>query len=303
MVPPARAAVVWPWLLCLTFFPIVAADGCAAGFGTSGGFPWDGGSSGSSDAPPPPTGDSSACRPGDVETFQPAPYHPATAAWQGVCSPDAIAGFYDACIGPQRTSAACDAFTSDKTTGPCAACILPPDGASHDGPLINHGTFITANVAGCLELTDRSILPCARVVAALGGCELAACQANCPVHDSASLEAFDTCAGQADHAGCKSYAIAAACISAGDAGQSAMCLIPSFPDLYNAVAPLFCGAPPPGLDGGVLPEFDSSTDAGAGTVDATMDAPADARVDVRSDAPRDAPAESRADGSADAAME
>jgi hypothetical protein len=299
MVPYARVAVVWPWLLCLTFLAVVTVDGCAVRADSSLLSPWDGGPSDSNDTSVSPTGDSSACRPGDVETFQPALYRPAAAAWQGVCSPDAIVGFYDACIGPLRTSTACDAFMSDKTTGPCAACILTPDGASHDGPLINHGTFITANVAGCIELTDRSSLMCARVVQALGGCELAACQANCPVNDSASLAAYDTCAGQADQAGCQSYAEAAACIDAGDAGLSAQCLTTSFPDFYNQVVPLFCGAPPPGLDGAVLPEFDASTDAGAAAADAAMEGSTDARNDARPDAPIDA----RTDVSADAATE
>jgi hypothetical protein len=301
MVPHARVAVVWPWLLCSALFPIVVADGCAVSAISDLGPPWDGGLSGSDDMPASPPGDSSACRPGDVETFQPLSYHPAAAAWQGVCSPDAIAGFYAACIGPERTSTACDAFMSDKTTGPCAACILTPDTASHDGPLISHQTFITANVAGCIELTDRGSLYCAKVVQALGGCELAACQANCPVNDSASLAAYDACAGQADIAGCQSYAMLAACVDAGDAGQSAKCLTASFPDFYNQVVPLFCGAPPPGLDGAVLPEFDASTDASSAAADAA--AAMDGSNDARIDAPQDAPIDARTDESADVATE
>jgi hypothetical protein len=300
MVPPARVAAAWPWLLFLALFSSAAADGCALGVTSYGAPFWDGGPSGSDDGPPFPTGDSSgACRPGDVETYHPAAYTPAAGAWQGVCSPGDIGR-----LGPQRTTAACDAFTSDKMTGPCAACILTPPNATHDGPLLNHGTFITANVAGCIELTDRGSLMCARVVQALGGCELAACQANCPVHDSTSLMAYNACAVQADQAGCQTYARQAACIdAAADAGQVATCLISTFPDFYNAVVPLFCGAPT-GLDGGTLPQFDASADAPSAAPDASTDGQSDApAIDGATDGSADAPTDVRADVSGDAAKD
>src|SRR4029077_6153484 len=136
-------------------------------------------------------GDASACRPGDVATYRPAPYHLAAAAHKGACDAMQIADFYKQCLGPQKTSAQCSAFMSDKTTGPCAACIVTSETADHYGPVIDHSGFVTANVAGCIELTDPSGVSCAKSVQALNGCELAACEANCPVHDAPSRSAYD----------------------------------------------------------------------------------------------------------------
>jgi hypothetical protein len=250
------------------------------------------GSAAEAGATSPSTGaDANACRPGDVGTYQPAAYHPASAAWQGVCRPDLISGFYDSCLGPQATASACAAFKSDKTAARCAECILTSDGASHYGPLVDHGIspsdqFITTNVAGCIELTDLNGLPCAKALQALGGCELAACEANCPVDDSASRVLYDTCAGQADQAGCQSYVALAACAGAeADAGLAASCLIGTFADFYAAVAPLFCGAPQ--VDGAVAP-FDASADAAfAWPSDGATPVGADAHASASGDAQPD----------------
>src|ERR1700690_717843 len=215
-----------PWIFSSALLAFVGADGCAAssandsatgsdaapGFGAPTD---DGGASGSMF----PTGDASACRPGDVETYQPSAYHFAAAAWRGVCVIEGPAGngqdrlFFDKCLAVDATPDGCAAFQADAANADCAKGLLPPASTtSHDGygPLINHGTFITTNVAGCIELTDPSALSCAKAVQALGGCELRACEANCPVHDPTSRAAYDTCASHADHAGCQSYDMAAA---------------------------------------------------------------------------------------------
>ncbi|MDP9001679.1 MAG: hypothetical protein M3O46_16390 [Myxococcota bacterium] len=302
---------VWLWLAGSALVTAAVAPGCAVESNAT--------SSGAGVGPLPPSdaatfpGDASACRPGDVETYQPGAYHRAAGAWQGVCSPAQITGFYDMCLGPQKSKVDCDGFVSAMTTGPCAACILTPEGASHDGPLINHGGFLTANIAGCIELTDSSGLSCAKALQALGGCELAACKANCPVHDSPSRMAYDACAVQADSAGCRMYDPAATCIYAEpDAGLTTGCLQQTFPEFYAAVVPLFCGAPPDWLEGGTPPQFDASSDAGrpptmdsSSSVDATLDATTtDSAMDVRSDAPGDARAgDARLDAPGDAAKE
>jgi hypothetical protein len=282
-----------------------ALDGAALGLPDGSTFDASVGQGGGSD-------DANACRPGDVETYQPGAYLSATAAWQGVCRQDLISGFYDACLGAQATLATCTAFKSDRTAARCAECILTPDDQSNYGPLIDHGTFITANVAGCIELTDPAGLSCAKKLQALSGCELAACEANCPVEDEASRAAYDVCVGQADGAGCQSYEMAASCIgSEGDSGLVASCLIPTFAEFYDAVVPLFCG--PPRVDGGVAP-FDASA---AGPPEAAADGSSDARGSggdaggARLDAAADAPADasrpltdaSRAPDAADAAKE
>jgi len=200
--------------------------------------------------------DGSACEPADVETYVPGEYRPATAAWQGVCSADQITGFYDACLGPDAGQAACSAFSApDGGNGGCAACILTPDSAHAYGPLVNHGTFISNNVAGCIQLTLPSELSCAKAEAALVGCELAACEANCPVAGPATRAAYDGCASAADAAGCQSYDQMASCVQSltePDAGAAAACAPLSFKAFYDAVVPLFCGTPPAPQDAGTV---------------------------------------------------
>jgi hypothetical protein len=222
----------------------------------------------------PPSPDASSCQPADVETYVPGGYHPATAAWQGVCTMDQFGGFYDACLGPGATSGSCSAYSKeDAGNGACAACILTPDSAAAYGPLIEHGTFIANNVAGCIQLTLPSQLSCAKAEAALVGCELAACEANCPVADQTTRTAYDNCALAADGAGCQSYAQMATCaapLTADDAGASASCL-QSFKSFYDAVVPLFCGAPP-------------AQDAGLFLVEAGVDAAAGEDAGSRADA-------------------
>jgi hypothetical protein len=213
-----------------------------------------------------------------VATYHPDAYHPASGAGQGACvagdAGDPITEFYDQCLGPGRSGAGCDAFT--QANAACAACILTPEAAMKYGPILDHGGFVTANVAGCLELAgdqlqqpDASELPCAKAVQALAGCELAACEANCPVDDPASLTQYDGCSTSAGTAGCQSYASAAACAETeGEGGGlSAACLVGDFQTFYNLVVPIFCGPPAPG-DGGA----------------AAVDAPGEAAL---SDAPGD----------------
>jgi hypothetical protein len=283
----------WSWLLCFSFL-VGTASGCSA---SAEGSPVTSGDGGFIPPPAPDAasqpGDASACRPGDVATYRPASYRPATAAHKGVCSPMDISVFYDWCLGPTKTSAQCSAFMSSATTGPCAACIVTLDTADHYGPVVDHGGFVTANVAGCIELTDPSGISCAKSVQALSGCELAACEANCPVHDTASRSAFDSCASQAAQGGCQFYAMEANCSTAEqDAGQAGNCLLPMFKDFYDAVVPLFCGSAARPDDSGLAfdaPMGDASasdsgtTDAGLGWGDASTDAAGDGTIDAQKD--------------------
>jgi hypothetical protein len=139
----------------------------------------------------------------------------------------------------------------------CAACILTPDTAAKYGPLIDHGNLVTANVAGCLELLAPGSLACAKAVQQLGGCELAACLANCAVHDAASLADYEACATQAESAGCQTFTSAAACaLDLPDAAPGAAACLGDFQSFYMAVVPIFCGLPeaggpgPPDASGG-----------------------------------------------------
>lgn len=218
-----------------------ATPGDGAGSSSSGGSGSSGGSSGGSF-------DAGACLPGDVTTYAPQ-YHPATGAFQGKCQDWEVQKFYDACLGAKATAYDCNTFRSaDGGSADCAACLLTPDADSNYGPLIGHGSFVTANVAGCIELTDATTtgLACAKAVQALAGCELLACEANCDVHDAPSLDAYDACASTADQAGCVTYASASSCVTAlQEAGDGvAQCLAPDFATFYSVAAKLFCGAQP-----------------------------------------------------------
>lgn len=218
--------------------------------------------------------DGGACHPGDVETYVPTPYVPAAAAGQGVCRDGDIQAFYDACFGPGKSMAACGALTQpDASTFACASCILTADTSDHYGPLIGHGSLVTINLAGCLELTDpSSSLSCPKAVQALTGCELAACEANCPVHDMASRAAYDACATAADQAGCLSFAMGASCANSDrDGALSAACLAPTFEQFYDWVVPLFCG--PPQMADAAAPASDSGPlQSDAAGADAATDA-------------------------------
>jgi hypothetical protein len=280
--PLTGRAALGPVVVVCVAISVVGANGCAV-VETSNlpELPDAGAAKDALAGVPTAAGDANACAPGDVGAFQPDAYHPATAAWQNVCRPEHITGFYDACLGPHASAAACALFEADPVAGRCASCILTPDAASHYGPLIDHGTFITTNVAGCIELTDPQGLVCARSLQALAACELAACEANCPVLDAATRASYDACAAQADQNGCQTYTgLATACVNAeNDAGLVADCLIPVFADFYTAVVPLFCGAPD--VDASV-PPFDASAgfEAGPSPSDASLDEP-----DVRSPPP------------------
>lgn len=217
---------------------------------------------GGGDAPAPAL-DGGACMPGDVRTFVPAAYRPATPAWQDVCTGDQLAAFYAACLatGPGTASpAACQAFEqASPANAACASCLLTPESATMYGPLINHGSFITENVGGCVELTDPGAgLGCAKAQQALAGCQLAACQASCPVSDPTTRDALVACESTAASAGCQMFATQAGCAAAlGEAGVSTACQATTVHDFFLAVAPIFCG-PPPSLEGGLR------TDAAAG---------------------------------------
>jgi hypothetical protein len=238
---------------------VALAQGCGVSTNasvTDGGFL----DTGSSDDGGPLFQDASLCAPGDVQTYVAKKYHPATAKYQGVCTQAQITGFYEAClVGPDASTSSCAAFMDpDASTGACAACILTPDSASAYGPLIDHKGFITPNVGGCIELTDPNGLTCAKAQQALLGCQLAACEALCPVHDLATRAQYDACASTAAMAGCQAFANNAACAADSGVSTSSICLAPTFEAFYygvpdmnvEGVVSLFCGSPPPPPDAG-----------------------------------------------------
>jgi hypothetical protein len=76
----------------------------------------------------------------------------------------------------------------------CAACVLTSYTSDPLGPIIDYGEFVGGNVAGCIELEAPRELACAKAVQALTGCEIAACEANCPVSNETSLMGREACA-------------------------------------------------------------------------------------------------------------
>ncbi len=190
----------------------------------------------------------SSCQASDVQTYvPPATYQPAAApssACIGVDGGQLYETFYEDCLGPSNTKAACAGFEQNAVSTACASCVLTPYTAQELGPILDYGGYVGGNVPGCIELTapTPTNLSCATAVQALSDCELAACQANCPVSDSASLAARQECGTSADKTGCDSYfdATSAACTMVPDGGLAAACMDTMFKDFYDAVVPLFC---------------------------------------------------------------
>jgi hypothetical protein len=225
--------------------------------------------------------DASSCHPGDVQAFVWS-YRPAVPP-QAACRPDAvqpgafIAGdpieiFYDDCFGPHKSALACSAFaTASPAYAACAACIETSAAASSYGPLIVDAAdgVVRANVGGCIELTAPLALSCAKAAQAQQGCEAAACAANCPVTDSASLDAYDECANQAAAGGCAGLTTAAGCVDA-QAVSLASCLSTSFHDFYFAVVPLFCATSP--ADASAPSDAAAPPDSAAPDATSTVDA-------------------------------
>ncbi len=231
----------------------VAVHGCAAldtSASTPGVLPpWEASVASGDAAAATPFDAASACRPGALQAYHTNEYRSASPP-QDVCRAsaggDPVQLFYDSCFGPNATYGDCNSFKTDKATAACAACILTPETAPQYGALISHGGFISANVAGCVELTEPAELACAKSIQALADCELAACEANCPVGNSTAFAAYSACASDADQTGCLAYATAASCpIGAGADGTAGPCVAQSFADFYGAAARLFCAASAP----------------------------------------------------------
>jgi hypothetical protein len=261
---------VWPVPVFVALAGLVPAIGCAvvtsspgpasssadASFGS-------GSSSGETDA-------ASSCHASDVLTYVQGSYQPAAApsgACLGADGGGAWDDFYEKCLGPNKASGDCNSYKASPENAACAACVLTPYTASQLGPILDFGEFVGGNVAGCIEITTPSDPSCPKAVQALTDCEIAACQANCPVSDATSLEARDACAKDADQLGCQSFfQMAKTCRSAeADAGLAGACMNAGFKDFYDNVVPLFCGQRP--VDAGVALDA-AASDAAAGLADA-----------------------------------
>jgi hypothetical protein len=220
------------------------AQAQATGGGSSGSFSWD----------------ASACAPGDVQTFRPGDYVPANAP-RIACTGTEIDDLYTLCFGAEayKDPSACYAWESAHAG--CFDCVVTMSTATSYGPVIDYSGFVEANVAGCIELVSHGTA-CAKPVEALASCELAACEANCPVRNSSTLTSFEGCTTQADVEGCQAYAQQASCFSSqSDAGPLSVCAATDFWQFFRTVAPLFCASAPSGYgDAGGPAMLDASTD-------------------------------------------
>jgi hypothetical protein len=232
----AILAVVAPVLGCSAVKTSASGELTTVGPDGSGGA--SGGSIGADAA--------SSCHASDVSTYVPATYQSAvapSAACLGADGGETWDAFFEACLGPDKSKASCDAFTATPSNAACAACVLTSYMSDRLGPIIDYGDFVGGNVAGCIELTTPADLSCAEEVQALTNCEIAACEANCPVSDEASLAARESCSSNVDALGCYSFNQSASSCRAveADAGVAGPCMDAAFNDFYEAVVPLFCG--------------------------------------------------------------
>ena len=245
-------------MLVVLLLGVPLAGGCGAlssSNDSGSGGPWDAQSPDGGHTGLP--GDANACTPGNVQTFVPNGYRSANPV-SGACTLDQITQYYDNCFGIASSPAACAAFTRASINTTCSGCVLTSTTATAYGPLLGTGALVQTNVAGCIELTEPSLVSCARSVQARSACEAAACSANCPVSasDPSTLAAYDACTVAAGQDGCSTVAYPVPCLGVMDAeaGPYVGCLAGSFADYYEYAVPLFCGPnalpPPPEEDGG-----------------------------------------------------
>ncbi len=240
-----------------------ACEGCAAGSvcvavaggGTCQAVAVDGGFDGGSDA-------GGGCVPADLTGFTPPPYVPPTGYRQGVCTPELMASFYSACVDADAQVGACSSTFGSLASAEnqaCAACLITSASAAAHGPLVDRIDSITVNLGGCLALTGGAAgEQCAQKMQAFDACVAAACAANCPISDSASYSARANCQKAAALGGCASYGVDAntcqnelmtvgassdggADYTPSDCYAWAASNVSTFADIYNAVAPVFCG--------------------------------------------------------------
>ena len=180
------------------------------------------------------------CAPADVSAFQPPAYKPAHRQ-QGACTAAQISSYFQSCFAVGNTMQTCATFTSANQA--CASCITTPDTAASYGAVITRAGIVSIDIGGCIELEDPNGLACAKAYRASELCPVAACNASCPVTDDASFQLYLACSQQAAANGCSAFTMGAACANAeADGGAAAACLQgQSFEDLYNQVAPIFCG--------------------------------------------------------------
>lgn len=224
-------------------------------------------------------GDGNVCTPSSsVRGFIPSGSYRFANPVSGACTADQIKQYYDACFGASSSPATCALFTQASINATCSSCIVTSSSAAAYGPLVKTGSLVLGNVAGCIELTEPSLLLCAESAQARAACEVAGCAANCPVmeNEPSTLAAYNACAAavDADVNACGINRFPATCllVTDADAGPYAACLATTFEGFYNYAVPVFCGpnAAPPTPEDDAGSSLDASEEPETGVSDADL---------------------------------
>ena len=178
------------------------------------------------------------CAPVSVAGYQPTaltpPHAPANA-----CTSSELAGFYDACVAQDTTSAACAAFQSSDAA--CSQCLLSQQTDATWGPVVAGLGKTKIDVPGCIALVqgDASATSCAQRASDALGCEAWACDGVCPVTADAGETSYEACLQEAAIGDCHGYVVAQ-CDTA-DAGLGVCDPRPLDAQSFAALAAVFCG--------------------------------------------------------------
>jgi hypothetical protein len=182
--------------------------------------------------------------PGDLSMWTP-PAQKMPKTNPTACSAKDLADYDAACWNnTTRAQAACTAFGNAHPA--CVACLESMSTDSTWGPIVQFSGVANVNVAGCLALTDPGST-CGKNVQDYELCVHTACDAVCPVTDTASFNAWKMCESTVTTQACATYNTKANCIGTEDAG-AACSAGTDFDTTLLAIAPLFCGGFP--VDGG-----------------------------------------------------
>jgi hypothetical protein len=193
--------------------------------------------------------------PASVAYWKPPSYVPARQQ-PGACADADFSAYDAACINAGTSStSSCSAFKAAHTS--CVACLESNLTDSSWGPLVTGNGITSANVAGCIELTDSATTAattCETALEALLQCHHFACDPQCPVTDAASEAQWRACVKAANGCGSQPF-----CLKQLDASAVTPCLqnVGNDEAEFLSIAPFFCGG---------------GADAGAGA-DGASDAP------------------------------
>lgn len=204
----------------------------------------DGGSKKKDASAPPFDDDAGTCAPDDVSSYVPQWKPPLRST---VCTAQKVTDLMTCVFDINANATTCDPITKDPANQPCMDCLLTPSSKSSLGAVVIEGNIGTLNIPGCVALATANTTAsgCGAKLQASDGCKSAACSANCPITDDASVQALEACEADVATNDCSTYAASAdACskplLAAG--GAAANCAFGSSTFLDKAIAfgKMFC---------------------------------------------------------------